>query len=177
MEIPEALRKRIAEGKRWLAEVQDESPDQLAARLKEYEEALNASLEGLSDEQWAYSPAEDQWSIREVCLHVTNSVRGVAMLTNVLAAGKDGPDTIVMSVKDEDGGASTEEIRAMLKKAFQRSAEATLALSDGFNAEKTTEHPFFGALNCKEWAVFNLMHVSIHIQQIERIKSDANFPK
>jgi hypothetical protein len=177
MERTEKLQNRIAQGLQWLAKVRGESPGQIAVRLKGYADDLVAALEGLTDPQWTFKPAEDQWSVREVCLHVSNSVRGTAMLTKVLAAGNDGPDDIRMGVLDEDDGAPADEIIDRVRKTFQRADDATRSLGGDVNTEKTAKHPYFGALNCKDWAVFNLMHVSIHIQQIERIKSDANFPK
>jgi hypothetical protein len=177
MELSERMQKRIAEGKKWLAKTADETPAQLVERLAEYERALDAELAGLTDAQWTFKPAPDEWSIREVCLHVANSVRGVAMLTELLSAGQDGPEKVRMSVLDADEGQSAADIQNQLRQDFQRSAAASELLQGGYDTEKTTEHPFFGPLDGKEWAVFNLMHVSIHLQQIERIKSDANFPK
>lgn len=176
MERTEAQRDRIAAGKKWLAEVRGESADQLIARLNGYETSFNATLDGLTEEQWSFAPASDKWSVRDVCHHITHSVRSAAMLTKTLAAGKDGPKEIVMGLKDEDRGASVEELGAQLRKAFQW-AEESIRLFDGdVDTAKTTEHPVFGALDCKEWAVFNMMHISIHIKQIEGIKNAASYP-
>lgn len=176
MELSERMQKRIAEGKQWLAETANETPAQLVERLADYERALDAQLAGLTGAQWTFKPEPDEWSIREVCLHVANSVRGVAMLTELLSAGQDGPKTVRMSVLDADEGQSASDILEKLRQDFRRSAAASQMLEGDYDTEKTTEHPYFGPLNGKQWAVFNLMHVSIHLKQIERIKSDANFP-
>ncbi len=176
MEIPEALRERVAIGKQWLADVREESPDQLIVRLKGYETSLNEALTNLTDAQWSFTPAADQWSIRQVCLHVSHSVRSVAMLTKMLAAGKDGPGEVRMGLLDEDRGGNAEDVLALLRKAFQRAEDSIRFLDGDIDTSKTNKHPYFGELNCTEWAVFNMMHVSIHIQQIERIKNTAGFP-
>lgn len=176
MEFTEAQRERIAAGEKWLAEVREESAAQLIARLNGYEDSYNATLAGLNGEQWSFAPATNKWSIRDVCHHITHSVRSITMLTKTLAAGKDGPDEIVMGLKDEDRGASAEELGTRLRKAFQRAEESIRLFEGDVDTVKTTKHPVFGALNCKEWAVFNLMHISIHIKQIEGIKSESTYP-
>ena len=99
MEFTEAQRDRIVAGKKWLAEVRGESAAQLIARLRGYEESFNATLADLTSEQWSFAPAADKWSIRDVCHHITHSVRSAAILTKTLAAGKDGPNEIVMGLK------------------------------------------------------------------------------
>jgi len=169
MELTEAQRDRIAAGKKWLAEVCGESATQLIDRLNGYEASFNAALDGLTGEQWSFAPAADKWSIRDVCHHITHSVRSMAMLTETLASGKDGPKEIVMGLKDEDCGASVAELGAQLRKAFQRAEESIRRFDGDVDTAKTTEHPVFGALNCKEWAVFNLMHISIQHKQIVEI--------
>jgi len=176
MDLTEAQRNRIAAGKKWLADVHEESAAQLIARLNDYEEALNASLTNLTNNQWSFAPAVDKWSIRDVCHHITHSLRSISLLTKMLAAGKNGPGKIIMGLKDEDTGASVEEIAAQLRKAFQRTEESIRLFDGDADTVKTTEHPIFDALNSKEWAVFNLMHLSIHIRQIEGIKNDPGYP-
>jgi len=176
MEFTEAQRNRIAAGKKWLAEIREESADQLIARLHDYQESLNATLAHLTDAQWTFSPAPNKWSIRDVCHHITHSVRSIAILTKALAAGKDGPGDLAMGLKDEDTGASADELGAQLRKAFQRAEESMRLFDREVDMTKTVEHPIFGELNSKEWAVFNLMHLSIHIRQIEGIKKESAYP-
>ncbi len=176
MELTDAQRERIAAGKQWLAQVREESADQLNARLADYEASLNDRIHGLTNDQLTFLPSPDHWSIRQVCLHITHSVRTVAIIVSTLAGGKDGPEKIAMGLMDDDHGDNEEELSRRLREAFQLADDATRLLDGNFNNDQTTDHPFFGALNCKEWAVFNLMHVSIHIQQIDRIKNDSSYP-
>ncbi len=176
MEMTDAMRARVEAGKQWLAQVREESAAQLNARLAEYETALNASIHGLSNEQLVFTPGADQWSVRQVGLHLTHSVRAVANIVKVLAAGEDRRGEIVMGLLDDDRQDSATELSARLREAFQQAEDATEVFDREFSREKTAQHPYFGPLDCKEWAVFNLMHISIHIQQIERIKNDSAFP-
>ena len=37
-------------------------------------------------------------------------------------------------------------------------------------------HPIFGQLNLKEWFAFHRVHALDHIQQIDKIKADPNYP-
>ena len=51
------------------------------------------------------------------------------------------------------------------------------AIPDGPASEATALHPFFGDLNCKEWAAFVYVHSRDHADQIEKVKAAPGFPR
>ena len=52
-----------------------------------------------------------------------------------------------------------------------------VAIPDGPASEATALHPFFGDLNCKEWAAFVYVHSRDHADQIEKVKGAPGFPR
>ncbi len=50
-------------------------------------------------------------------------------------------------------------------------------LRNSTNLDGKFPHPVFGPLNVKELLAFHRLHAMDHIQQIERIKADAGYPK
>src|SRR6266851_1287860 len=49
---------------------------------------LLEALDGVGDAQAAFKPSPDDWSIREVALHVLNGSRSVQQVVEALAAGR-----------------------------------------------------------------------------------------
>jgi hypothetical protein len=51
-----------------------------------------------------------------------------------------------------------------------------VALQKSETLDKSFSHPLFGPLNLKEWLAFQRIHSMDHIQQIDEIKADPNYP-
>jgi uncharacterized protein YndB with AHSA1/START domain len=71
---------QVTLGKRPQAEVPDtaeELADLLAERLKEVDQELKAAVEGLTDEAAEQSPAEGEWSVKQVLAHLSSGERGL----------------------------------------------------------------------------------------------------
>jgi uncharacterized protein YndB with AHSA1/START domain len=70
---------QVTLGKRPRAEVPDsaeELADLLAEQLEEVDQELRAAIEGLSDEEAEKSPAEGEWSVKQVLAHLSSGERG-----------------------------------------------------------------------------------------------------
>jgi len=69
----------------------------------------------------------------------------------------------------EDGGIGYREILADLEAVNKDLLEAVRSLPDEPDREMKLAHPIFGPLNCLEWAGFQRVHDSDHIQHAEKI--------
>ena len=78
---------------------------------------------------------------------------------------------------DEVGvSASLSEARAALDAGHRELFSSVQALTLDVNVDVTFDHPFFGPLNCRKWAVFQRVHDGDHAGQIEKIKAADGFP-
>ena len=66
--------------------------------------------------------------------------------------------------------------RAALGAGHQELLDFVDSLSPGTTVEAMLDHPFFGPLNCREWAAFQRIHDGDHAGQIEQIKSASGYP-
>jgi hypothetical protein len=156
-------------------------PAALRALVQQGQAQLTGLLDGLSEEQAAFKPATDDWSVRELLRHVIAAKRGVARICERLAAGeriagtgREGDEQDGMMGRREY--ASLAEARAALDEAHA----SLLAFIDGPLAAANTEtrfpHFIFGELNCREWAVFQRVHDGDHANQIQQIRAAPGFP-
>ena len=148
----------------------------LVELVEEQRARLLALLEGLSEEQVAFRPAPDQWSIADVLRHVIAGEEGVARIVESLARGVVPEGQREMGRQTPDEG---QPLAALIERL--RAARADLlARVRGWPASPdlaaTFEHPFFGPLNCKGWLAFQRLHDADHIGQLEQIKAAAGYP-
>ena len=69
---------------------------------------------------------------------------------------------------------SVEESINGMQNGFAALAQAMERFDDDWDETIVMEHPWLGPMNAKEWVVFNLLHVRVHIDQINRIKKNEN---
>lgn len=139
-------------------------------------DGLLALLEGVSEEQAAFRPAPDEWSIADVVRHVTAAEESVASVVESLARGA------VPEGRRQTGSQTSEEgqpLTALVERL--RAARADLLeRMRGWPASPDVtarfEHPFFGLLDCKAWVVFQRVHDGDHIGQIEQVKAAEGYP-
>ena len=115
----------------------------------------------------ARQPAPDEWSLRELFRHVVSAENGVASIVEGLARGVRPPG-------DRKAGSMVEDSSAALLVGRLRLAnERLLAVIAALPAEPDTAavsaHPFFGDLNCLEWAAFQRVHDADHAQHARKI--------
>ncbi len=144
---------------------------------------LMALIDGLSDEQATFKPSAEEWSVLDTMQHVVAAKKGVVRLCEALARGEkpgglggEGEDT-----QKQDG--VTGRTYATLAEAVDAAVAAQEELaafvndvSDDSNTELTYDHFLFGALNCRQWAVFQRVHDGDHGGQIEKVKAADGFP-
>jgi hypothetical protein len=142
--------------------------DDIAALVESHQQRLLDLVSGVSPEAAVRKPAPDEWSLRELLLHVVGSEEGVARLVTRLAKG-DAPTRNGEIGRLADGPDDYGELLDRLSEANVRMLEAIRSLPDEPDLEATALHPFFGDLNCREWAVFQRIHDTDHLQHAEKI--------
>ena len=144
--------------------------------IEEQRGRLLALLDGVPDEQAAFRPAPDQWSIADVLRHVIAAEEGVARIVESLARGvvPDGSRALGSQVPDE--GQSLSALVQRLRAARAALLERVRGWTASPDLTATYDHPFFGPLNCKGWVAFQRLHDADHIGQIGQIKGTEGCP-
>jgi hypothetical protein len=126
-------------------------------------------ISGLSDEIVAKKPAPDEWSIRELTRHVLSAETGVTALVHNLARGEAPPKGGGAGQLVDDNGGPFALYVDQLRALNGRMLETIADLPAEPNLEAKAPHPFFGPLNCKEWAAFQRIHDEDHVQHAQKI--------
>lgn len=168
--LPDELRERVVS---YITHQGAKEPGAIRDVIQKGHDQLLSLIDGLSEEQARFKPGADDWSVFELLRHVVQSKRGVAGVCAALARGETPPsfegDSVALT--------SLAEARSALDAAHEELLAFVDALSPEANVETRYEHPFFGPLNCREWAAFQRVHDADHTQQIEQIKSAPGFPQ
>lgn len=174
-EMDERTKKRLEMGAKFVELHSADDNDSLRSRFNTLQEQYVQELAGLSDAQFDWKPSEKEWSVREVCLHVAHSIAGVGKVMGVLAAGHSIAEKGKPNQMIDDPGAMSAVVEST-KQGLQAGLKGYDALDDSPNEEATAEHPYFGAYNCRQWAAFNILHLDIHLKQVQRVKGTEGFP-
>jgi hypothetical protein len=159
------------------------TPGQIESVVQEGHDALLAALEGVSEAQAAFKPAADDWSILELMAHVVSTKQIVATLCRSLGEGRlppgFGPQFEEQAAQDGVTITRFATLAESLSAAGAAHADlltTTRGLGSATDADVRFRHFLFGALNCREWAVFQRIHDGDHTPQIASIKAAAAYP-
>ena len=151
--------------------------------MQEGHDALISSLDGVSDAQAAWKPAPDEWSILELMDHVVTIKRFLVALTQHMSQGAWPPGlTEAWQEESAQDGATVARFTSIAeaRDAADAAHDALLAFLRGvtpeMNTEKTFTHFLFGAMNFREWIIFERIHDGDHGPTIARIKSREGYP-
>jgi len=148
----------------------------LVELVEEQRARLLGLLDGVSEDQAAFRPAPDQWSIADVLRHVIAGEEGVARIVESLARGVVPEGRRVIGSQTPEEG---QPLAALVERLCAARADL-LARVRGWPASPdltaTFDHPFFGPLNCKGWLAFQRLHDADHIGQLEQIKAVEGYP-
>ena len=133
------------------------------------------SLQGVSDDQARFKPADGEWSISEVALHVLNGSRRVARLVELLAEGQPASSDRI-DPPHEETNLAVEELHSLLLRDTVRWSALTEKLPGSPSFEATALHPFFVELHSRAWYLFQRVHDLDHYRQIEAIKETSGYP-
>ena len=152
--------------------------DSLVALMERTGQDWKNCLTGVSETQAEFSPAKGEWTTKEVVTHFLQATDGVNNQIRQLTMGQDvgqlapaGPD---------QRPTETPFVAVLSAKTiaiFDEIAELTRALEGNANLGKQFPHPAFGQLDILQWIAFQRLHGMDHMQQIEKNKADAAYPK
>jgi hypothetical protein len=161
---------------RYMALMQDHGtmhPDAIVESLRETQDELLGIFRSVSEKQASVKPAPGDWSMHDLALHAAFTERLIAKLVHHIARGgtpsaEDFKGAGIGMMPEEDSRSYSE----ILDELASRNAEILTAvrdLPDAPNTEMKLPHPFFGPLNCLEWAGFQRVHDLDHIQHARKI--------
>lgn len=152
------------------------SPVEVMVKVRADSEQLRAAAVAAMAVDSTRRPADGEWSVNEVLNHVRDSCRGVnaRMLAAALSGQQPGGmrDAIEPTDDVKPPLAWFEDVAAEREAAF----EMLLPLSGEEHLDIRWEHPFFGALNWREWLLFLRLHDLDHAGQIRGIVESLEAP-
>lgn len=116
-------------------------------------------------------PAEDEWSLRQLTLHVMTTQASVARMMAEAARGEEpAPEKRGIGMtREDDPSHSFAVLIDELRQVNAGMLDAIRAMPDPPDISIMPPHPFFGPLNCLEWAVFQRVHDEDHVQHANKI--------
>jgi hypothetical protein len=166
--------------------------------LEENSQKLLADIEKISETQWKFKPASDQWSIAEISEHITladgfllaiaqNSLKTPADTSKANSlVGKE--NAMIERLKDRSQKSRAPE-GAIPKNRY--SSKKDLIAAFKIEREKTinyvkntkdplknhiVSHPLFGELTAYQWLVMIPAHANRHVAQLEEVMARNDFP-
>lgn len=151
------------------------APQDIVASVSETQADLHAVFSSASVEVAARKPAPNEWCLLELVRHAAFTERLVGKLIHHLArdaypSAEDFEGAGIGMMPDDDHGYAEVLDDLALKNAAL--LDEVRDLPDAPNVEMKADHPFFGPLNCKEWAGFQRVHDLDHIQHARKILAD-----
>lgn len=136
--------------------------------------ALLHAIDGVSDAQADWSPGADEWSIRQIVEHLLTGSRQRLQLIEDLAAGR--PEDEREPRPEAAMPSAFARLRLHLTEHSVKLSSLPERLPPMVNLEMTSSHGNFGELNSRAWFLFNRIHDTDHLQQIEAIKGADGYP-
>lgn len=177
--IPDATRTAV------ISFIRDNATTSVAdieALVEEGHRDVIEAVARLSQQQAQHKPSTNDWSILELMAHIVSTKRIIVGLCQNLGEGHWPPGV----------GAEWEEERAqdgVTVARFETLGEARAAADaahndllalvrklDSANPQARFKHFLFGAMNAREWAVFQRVHDADHAPQLRMIQAAPNFP-
>jgi len=164
--IPDDVRERVVSYIRHQAGKGPASLIELVGKSQgEFIDTVAAVDDATADRQ----PAPDEWSLRELVRHVISAEAGVAAIVEQMALGRTPPSLREAGTTAADGGQPFAALVDRLRETNARLLAVIAALPAEPDTSVVADHPFFGDLNCLEWAAFQRVHDGDHIQQAAKI--------
>lgn len=170
---------------------------ELIELLSKSEKEFLQAVEGLTDQQWAFKPGPDRWSVAECAEHI---VLAEALLfetaTRSLTAASDEKWEATLSKTDVlrralpnrstkvDAPDAIKPRQAMTRQQlmtrFREQRARALAYAQETEAPlkaHTAANPFFGPLNAHQWLLYIPLHHARHNLQIAEVKTSTDYPR
>jgi len=136
---------------------------------------LIEALDGVSEEQSAFRPGEDEWTIGEIAAHILASSQAARRIVQALVRGDHESGEGV-----EAGLVPPDRPLPALSAALIEDGLAWSALTPTLHErppiEPVTRHFMFGDLHARAWYLFQRVHDLDHAGQIAAVKEAAGYP-
>jgi hypothetical protein len=149
--------------------------ESLVALMERTGEDWRRCLDGVSEAQANFAP-KGEWTTKEVVTHFLQATGSVNDQIVKITAGKD-PGSLTEPAEKPNVTASVPELSAQTVAIFGEIARLTRSLEGNAHLGKQFPHPAFGQLDVLQWIAFQRLHGMDHMQQIEKNKADAGYPK
>jgi hypothetical protein len=164
--FPDEVRDRVVS---YIQHQGTKSPEALVGLVKTSQQRFLDVISEVPDEVAAKTPVPDEWSLRELVRHVLDAEDSVATLVHNLSRGMGPPSGRGAGRMVEDDGGPFRQFVDQAKALNERMLYAIEGMPADPDLEEKAPHPFFGMLNCKEWAAFQRVHDEDHVQHAEKI--------
>ncbi len=167
--------------------------------LKETEKGVLESVKGLSEAQLKFKPAEDKWSVEDCMKHIAATEIGLWQLTEGIIKQAPNPEKRAdLKMTDEEVMKNIENRTNKVKtfKPFEPQNTPYKSLAEAITSFKENRAKLIdyiketdvdlrnhvatlpvGSFDCYQMILFIGAHSNRHMQQIEEVKADPNFPK
>jgi hypothetical protein len=174
---------------------------ELVDKIAEDRASLFQEVEGLSESQLDYKPAEDHWSVTDILHHLALSDEANVKLTYLML--KQAQEQSIPPDPEPDGSVldcldqfrepmsnpmkaparvnpisyvPAQESLARLKASREKLLENIGHLSAYDLSQLSYPHPFMGPFGGHQWLLLAGTHESRHVAQIKRMKAGEGFP-
>ena len=173
--VSEDIQRRRDEYMEVMREHGRKAPADIVTSVAETQCALLELFGSVAEAQAIRRPAPDQWSLHELALHAVFTERLIAKLIHHWARGGMPPaedfEGAGIGMMPRADARSYAEVLRDLSSVNNELLNSVRNLPEHPNAEFVAPHPFFGPLNCLEWAGFQRVHDTDHLQHGEKILS------
>lgn len=167
--------------------------------LKETERGVLESVEGLSEAQLKFKSAPDKWSVEDCLKHIAVTEGALwQMAEGALKQAANPEKRVDIKMSDDDVRNKVEDRSTKVKTftpfepqntTYKTAAEAIAAFKEKraklIDYIKHTDEALrnhvvalpFGSLDAYQMVLFVGAHSNRHMQQINEVKADPNFPK
>lgn len=146
-------------------------PAELAAKLRADVAPLHDLAASVPAARFLERPAQAEWSAAEICTHILDmNDHGDLAIRTILDTGTTSPG---VATENRPGVREGLTGAAAFSAAFSPVRERLLArVADAVGDEHLgleIVHPWFGALNWREWFLFMRVHDLDHLRQLEGV--------
>ncbi len=171
--VSEDIKQRRDEYMQLMAEHGAKLPNEIIESVRETQARLLETFGRATEEQALRKPAPDEWNLRELALHAVFTERLIAKIIHHGSRGEipsaEDLEGAGIGMMPNDDGRSYAQILEELRSRNEDLIRAVEGLPDKPNRELKMPHPYFGPLDCLEWAGFQRVHDTDHIQHAQKI--------
>lgn len=180
-----AIRRRVESGETTIeGAAEDFSLAELSAGLRMTRGALQALADGWTQEQLAYRPPategkseEDCWSATMTLTHLIATENWYLMHMGRLQGRREHFDVMPRGLGDHARpDVPQPELSAQLRTATERLLAEIANIAPDADLNASRDSVFFGQLGLRGWVMLAIIHDQDHLEQIERLTAQPDFP-